>query len=214
MDMSGRTRGARELVAVLFAGLVHLVTELLVSEPAAVTTSVVFVVIFAGYLVRRVRAAPETLRAWGMRVDNLRACLPTHFAFTALGAVFIVGYGWATDAFPLPWTFWLVLALYPLWGVAQQFGLQNLLAGNLAPWIRRPLTLAVVTAAMFSAAHYPRMSLVTLTLISGIGFVLTYRRAPNLWLVGLSHGVLATMAVYLVLHADPGAAIVDWLTRS
>ena len=51
-----------------------------------------------------------------------------------------------------------------------------------------------------------------LTLLSGFFFTLIYRRLPNLWAVGIMHGILGSMAVHFVLGKDPGAAIWGFLT--
>ena len=53
----------------------------------------------------------------------------------------------------------------------------------------------------------PRWPLVALTLVSGFFFTLFYRREPNLWAIGLVHGLLGTLAIYLVSREDPGAVL-------
>ena len=90
----------------------------------------------------------------------------------------------------VPATFWLTLGLYPIWGLAQQFALQNFIARNLVGMIPSSLGLALVAAALFSASHYPRMELVVLTLVGGIFFTWIYRRHPNLWAVGIALQVM------------------------
>ena len=69
------------------------------------------------------------------------------------------------------------------------------------------MAVAGTAAVLFAAAHYPRMALVWSTLLSGFFFTLLYRREPNLWAVGTLHGILGSLAVYVVLGQDPGAAI-------
>ena len=107
----------------------------------------------------------------------------------------------------LPWGFWLTLALYPIWGTMQQFALQNLIARNVAGLVSHPAAVAGVAATLFAASHVPRWPLVSLTLVSGFFFTLVYRRVPNLWAVGIAHGLLGSVAIYLVLREDPGGAI-------
>jgi len=199
-----------EFVAVLLAGTAHVLTELLLSEPVAFGVSAVLCVAFLGYLFRRVRRRPGVLRAWGMRLDNFRPALSAHFAFVAVGAVVLLGYGVAMGSIELPRTFWLTVALYPLWGVAQQFALQNLVVKNLAGILPNPLGLAAAAAVLFGISHYPRLDLVVLTFVAGVFFTLIYRRYPNLWAVGIAHGVLGSLAAYVVLGEDPGAVILSW----
>lgn len=199
-----------ELVAVLLAGTAHILTELLLSEPIAFGVSAVLSVAFLGYLVWRVRRTPHVLRLWGMRRDNFAPALIAHLAFVALGAVVLLGYGFAIDSLNFPPTFLVTVALYPIWGVAQQFALQNLIVRNLTGWLSSPLALAVVAALLFGLSHYPRFELVTLTLVAGVSFTLIYRRFPNLWAVGIAHGILGSLAAYIVLGEDPGTVIIGW----
>jgi len=74
---------------------------------------------------------------------------------------------------------------------------------------RQPVALAAST--LFGISHYPRVDLMLLTLVSGLFFTLIYRRFPNLWAVGIAHGALGSLAIYLVLEEDPGAAILGYI---
>ena len=193
------------------AGAAHVATEITFSEAVAFRVSAGVALVVIAYLVRRVRRLPNILRAWGMRRDNFRECLWPHLAFAAVGLPALVALGAALDPLALPPTFWLVLGLYPLWGIAQQFALQNLLARNVAALVPNRFAIATTAAVLFAAAHYPRLDLVGLTLVSGFAFTLLYLRWPNLWAVGISHGILGTVAAYLVVREDPGALILDSL---
>ena len=196
-----------ELLAIIVAGLVHLVLELGVSEPVAWAYNGAISVIFSLYLLWRAWTAPGALRAWGMRRDNFLPALGAQAAFGVVGAAVLLGIGLALDSVALPRGFWLTLALYPIWGITQQFALQNLIGRHVAGFLRNPAAIAAVASILFAISHYPRNHLVVLTLLSGFFFTLVYRRFPNLWAVGIMHGILGTMAVYFVLGEDPGAAI-------
>lgn len=200
-----------ELVTILLAGTVHVATELLVSESVALASSAGMSIAFGLYIIGRARRTAGALRVWGMRRDNFGPALRAHLGFAALGTLALLGYGTAAGSLSLPSTFWLTLALYPAWGIVQQFALQNLIARNLTGALRSPLGLALAAALLFGASHWPRLDLVVLTVIAGVFFTLIYRKHPNLWAVGIAHGVLGSFAVYLVLQEDPGAALLRWL---
>lgn len=200
-----------ELFAVLAAGALHVVTEIALSPAAATSYNVAVSLAFAVYLPWRARRSAGATRAWGMRLDNLRPALLAHGTLGLAGAAAIVAYGMAMGGLPLPVTFWMTVALYPAWGIAQQFALQSLLARNLAGRIPRTVPLAVVSAGLFGLAHYPRLELVALSFVAGLLLTLVYRRHPNLWAVGLVHGILGSLAFYVVLGQDPGRAILDFL---
>ena len=200
-----------ELVAILLAGLFHVVTELGFSDAVARVYNAIVSVVFIGYLVWRARRSRGAVRTWGMRWDNFWPALRAQLVFGAIGVLVLIGFGMATDSLALPKTFWMTLGLYPIWGIAQQFALQSLLARNLAGFLSSPVAIATVASALFAAAHYPQVELVILTGVAGVFLTLIYRRIPNLWAVGIVHGILGSLAVYIVLEMDPGAAILRFI---
>ena len=200
-----------ELAAILVVGLFHVVLELSISEPVGWAYSATISVALALYVAWRAWNAPGALRAWGMRRDNFWQALGAQAAFGVVGAAVLVGYGLATGSFAFPWGFWLTLALYPIWGITQQFALQNLIGRHVAGFLAHPVAIAGTAAILFAVSHIPRWYLVVLTLFSGFFFTLIYRRFPNLWAVGIIHGILGSLAVYLVLGEDPGGAIWGFL---
>ena len=196
-----------ELVAITGTGVTHVALELAVSETIAFQFSAAASAGFLGYLVWRARRSIGAVRAWGIRQDNFWSAVRAQAVFAGFGAAVMVAYAAFAGSLTLPWSFWLTLALYPAWGVTQQFALQNLLARNVAGLVGHPLGIAAVAAGLFAASHIPRWPLVSLTLVSGFFFTVIYRRVPNLWAVGIAHGFLGSLAVYLVSGEDPGAAI-------
>jgi hypothetical protein len=196
-----------ELVAVLAAGAAHVGTELFLSDSIAHLYNGIVAVAFLGYVAWRLARTRGAARAWGMRLDNLGRASLAQLVFAAPAGLGILGYGLAFGTLPLPTTFWLTAGLYPVWGIAQQFALQNLIARNLRELLRRPAAIALVATLLFSGAHYPRLGLVALTLVAGFFFTWIYQRQPNLWAVGIIHGFLGSLAYYVVLGKDPGAAI-------
>lgn len=195
-----------ELVAILLAGAVHVILEFTWSFAAVKIWNAAVTCGFLGYLAWRRSRTGDAFRVWGMRSDNFFAGLRGQLSYVIPACILVHVYGGRYGFFP-PKTFWLALPLYFLWGTAQQFALQNLLARNLRRLIVRPLFLALVSALLFSAAHFPSIPLMGLTLIAGFFFTWTYQRIPNLWAVGIAHGVLGAMVYYFVLHADPGMEI-------
>ena len=194
-----------ELATVVLVAAVHVTIELALSEAMAFLFSAVAAAGFLGYLTWRARNSPGVLRTWGMRRDNFREAIRSQLPFGLAAGAALFAFGWFTGSLVLPWGFWLTVGLYPIWGAAQQFALQNLLGRNLAGLVRHPAALALVAAVLFAASHVPRWDLVVLTVVSGFFFTLMYRRVPNLWAVGIVHGVLGSLAVYLVVGDDPGA---------
>jgi membrane protease YdiL (CAAX protease family) len=211
-DGYGRGPCYGELVAILLVGLGHILVELGFDGVVATAYNVVVSVAFLGYVIWRIRRTPGAMRIWGFRTDNLKPAGIAHLKFLAVAIIGLIAFVLVTDSPGLPKTFWLTVALYPVWGIAQQFALQNLIANNLTNLFTKPLSIAAVAAILFAVSHYPRMELVTLTFVAGIFFTLIYRKYPNLWAVGTAHGLLGSMTFYIVLKEDPGALIINFLT--
>lgn len=147
-----------------------------------------------------------TLRNWGLRTDTLGPALRTVGLVTAAGTVLIVAWAGTQHRLPPPPTFWAALAVYPVWGLAQQFLLNAMLLRNLRSVLPERLAL-LLAGLLFAAAHLPDLPLVALTFPAGLAWGWIYLRRPNLWALGLGHGVLGTIAYYLALGRDPLAAL-------
>ena len=153
------------------------------------------------YLLNRVRREPGLWKAWGFRSDNLVPALRETSLIGLAALAFMVPFGFQHGHFPPPPSFWTIAALYPVWGLAQQFLLNALLARNLRPFLGDRATV-LAAAALFALAHAPDWPLVGLTLAIGLPWVWIYLRHPNLWVLGFWHGILGATAWYGVLGRD------------
>ena len=157
-------------------------------------------VAYVTYLVLR---RPHSWRDLGFRRDNLATGLiPVGVCTLVVGAGLV---GFAAVQRRLVWQpeVLLLLALYPLWALAQQFAFQGLLHRGLRVLIQSPSLQVLITAAAFASVHVGNRTLLALTFSVGIMWSLFYRRWPNLWLLAGSHSVLAALAYPLVLGDAP-----------
>jgi membrane protease YdiL (CAAX protease family) len=53
-----------------------------------------------------------------------------------------------------------------------------------------------------------------LTAPAGIVFTRIFEARPNLWAVGIAHGLLGALAYYIVMGVDPGAQMLSILQAS
>ena len=158
----------------------------------------------------------ESLRELGFSRRYFRkACkylaLPTGAACFIL---LLVGY--LTHSFRRSTHFETNLIVVPIWGVAQQFVLQGIIYRRLRQVLlpassddansQKHSNVAIfLTACAFGFVHLPNPALTMLTFIATLLWSWVYERAPNLWALGLSHGILSL----LVMHAIP-----SWLLQS
>lgn len=203
-----RSRGLGELGCLVLIGIGHCLLEIFSTEQVALAFTALAVVGFAGYVAWRARRQPGLLHSWGLRSDNLAAALPAHAAFAVLGSLGLIALGAVGGQLETPATFWLLLLVYPLWGGAQQFALQNFVGANVARFAKSEGVVALTTGLLFGLSHVPRWDLTLLTLTSGVAFTWIYRRFPNLWAVALAHGVLGTLAIHFVVGEDPLRALI------
>lgn len=202
-----------ELLVVVAIGAAHVGIEMAASVEVTRVYNVAAGSGLTAYLMWRAIATKNLLRVWGMRCDNFWQALRSQLVFGIPAAACLVLLGLVNGTVPLPRSFWLVCTLYPLFGIAQQFVLQNLIARNLSTFVQQRLLLAFVSALLFSLSHVPRLSLAVLALVAGFCLTLIYQRHPNLWAVGIVHGILAGLAFYIVLEQDPGSRILQFIMR-
>ena len=196
---------AIELGAVVLTGLCHVIFQVLGFKGLFIALASLS---WATYIGWRVGQNPGLWRQWGFRTDNLKASLfwPTIAIILAMAnmAVFAMSFGREL------WNEHLVilLLLYPIWGVLQQFLVQALGVAN----IRRLFpgaglsSVVVLGACLFSVVHYPEGWLMLATGIMACVFIPCYLRHQNLWVLGLYHGWLGTFFYLWVLNQDPWVA--------
>jgi membrane protease YdiL (CAAX protease family) len=135
----------------------------------------------------------EKPRDLGFRLDNLVPAAIKVFTFVGplIVIVLLVGVALGTFRVLAREEFLARLVILPLFGVAQQYLLlgfylrryEEVLPGGSLP--------VLATALTFSLLHLPNTFLVVTTFLLGLGSCWLYRRAQNLWVLGLAHGLLS-----------------------
>lgn len=196
-----RKTAAVELGLVVGTGALHLVAEnVFEAKTHFIAAAAVF---WVGFVVRRVWQDRGWLRAWGFRLDNLRSATWPCAIVLVVGTAALFGYGYALGRLPLPGHFYVLTAIYPLWGLVQQFLLQSLLVRNLRAFLSSPVLRIATAAALFGLSHVPDGPLVGLTIIAGVCWAVLYEWHPNLYPLAVCHGWLGALAYFLVLGRDP-----------
>ncbi len=105
------------------------------------------------------------------------------------------------------WHLLPAIILYLPWAWLQQFVFQFYLLGRLLHVV--PVVAAVaLTAAAFSAVHFPRYPVMAATAVAGLVWVSSYRRHRRLAPVAVSHAILGPLLHYWVLGRD---LLAGWL---
>jgi membrane protease YdiL (CAAX protease family) len=90
---------------------------------------------------------------------------------------------------------WLKLVTLPLWGLVQQYVLQGFIYRRVREVAGRGLPAVVVTASLFGIVHLPNLTLSVLALAGGLVWTWVYERAPNLFALGISHGLMSLLVI-------------------
>ncbi|MEQ1849833.1 MAG: CPBP family glutamic-type intramembrane protease [Candidatus Peribacteraceae bacterium] len=202
-----------ELLLILTLGALQPLIEVFADSRTATWFNVSAAVCVLGYVVYALsRSGIVVLREWGIRTDTFLPMFPVYAIFTAVGSVCVILLGRYMGHTSLPVTFWYLVALYPVWGIAQQFALQNLLARNLVPLVPHIALRSLIVATCFAVAHLPSMPLAATTFIAGLFFVPLYHRYPNLLLIGTAHGILGSLVFTLVLGQNQWDILTKYLS--
>ena len=191
-----------EVAAVVLTGAGHLILTTWLGKQMVFTISaILFWICFVGIRVHRDRSV---LRRWGFRSEGFRQSVRMLLPFGVAAALAMVGYGLLAGTWIFTWRIFLLLVLYPPWGLVQQFLVVGLLAGNLRKDGRLPdWVIILVISLLFAAIHLPSIPLVVAAGLMVAVTVPVYFGAGNLYALGLFHGWIATLAYFFVLGIDP-----------
>ncbi len=201
-----RTRAVLEVTGVAATGILHLLFEEVLDQKG------LFIGLAAAawvtYVILRCRREPGALAAWGFGRAGFGSSLRWAALVFAIGAVAMAVVAGVRGT--LEWNPHLlpILALYPIWGLVQQFLVQALVARNLERLGVPGPVLLTVTSTAFAVVHWPDAVLMTATFLLGFAFTPIYLRHRNLWPLGVFHGWLGALAYFWILAFDPWADLI------
>lgn len=201
-------RAKFELGAVVATGALQIASGALDLQHVFIPTALVG---WSGYLGYRAYSEPGYLRRAGFRREGLGPSFraSTLWATATLGVM--AGIGYAQDALVLHRDMLPLLALYPVYGLLQQFLVQTLIARNIAealPPERRARVVVPITTLAFGAVHLPNLELTAGTVPLGFWTTRLYLKHGNLWPLGFYHGTLAIFYYFWVLERNPWLYVV------
>ncbi len=205
MQISNRRRGY-EILAILAVVLGRLL--FMVELEWRLPFILVVALGWGGYVWSRSRAEPDILAYWGLTTDNFRPSF-LQLLPVALGCVALfVGYGFYFKTEVLDWSLVLILLLYPLWGIVQQFLALGIFAQNIRDgWSRPEWQVILLTGGLFGLIHYPFPLLMAATFFLGLAYSWLYLRGYSILALGIYHGWLGGVFFYTVLGRNSFAEI-------
>lgn len=154
-----------------------------------------FLLIFISHRLRR-----ETPRQLGWRLDNFGEAARLLLLPMLIGTLLCLVIGWYSHGLNMRlwgshWSYLAVPAVGIIWGLVQQYVLQSFINQRAQIiWGRGRLSIFVV-AAVFALLHFPNPGLVGTTFVGGLIWASVYQRAPNLFALAISHGVMTWVLI-------------------
>ncbi|HKX30884.1 MAG TPA: CPBP family intramembrane glutamic endopeptidase [Blastocatellia bacterium] len=169
-----------------------------------------------GLIINSHRVRGESRRDLGFTTRHFTAALRLLLWPTLIACATLILIGALNDSFHRTNRFWSTLIYLPFWGTLQQYVLQGfvyrrvrslLVDESLPPQkIRQQIEMSViVTSLIFGFVHLPNLTLSLLTFLGGLTWSWVYERAPNLFVLGLSHAMMS----FLLMSSSP-----PWLLDS
>jgi len=195
-----------EFLAVVTTGLLHLVFKSLGAKGLFIALASVS---WIGYIVCRVRQDSSLWVKWGFQTKNLSSSFLLPTVIFVVGVSLMAWYGLANGRVLWQGHILLLLLLYPLWGILQQFLVQTLGVANLMALFPTQgwMVAMPVGIVLFAVIHFPNGLLMLATGLMAALFIPCYLRDRNLWPLGLYHGWLGTFFYLWVLGKDPWIAV-------
>ncbi|HYN85932.1 MAG TPA: CPBP family glutamic-type intramembrane protease [Pyrinomonadaceae bacterium] len=213
-DAEGRALAAWEVASVAVSTLVGewLVFSLGGGSNAllAFPVALVFAFMFLSH-----RARGESLRDLGFRLDNFTTAARLLVVPTLVMCALCLAVGLYFRSFDfLKWyggqSILGVPALGLAWGLVQQYALQGFVNRRAQVIFGRGRRSVLLVALLFGGLHLPNPSLTLVTFAGGLVWAHVYQRAPNLFALGLSHGLMTWVLISTVPAAWLGGLRVGY----
>ena len=201
--MTHRPNWAEVAVVVATGGLHHLFLHVIGFHGVFIAVAVLG---WTTYVVVRAKRDSAILNEGGFTRVGLRAAFVATSWVSLVGVIGLASIGAWRGHLRLHWHMLPLLALYPIWGVIQQFLVQALFARNLAltrVGTRFKAAVVFASALVFASAHLPALDITFATFLLGLGFTPLYFRFRNLWPLGVYHGWLGLCFYFWVVARDP-----------
>lgn len=148
----------------------------------------------------------KDLQVIGFRTDNFSGSLMPLIIFNAIGVVILFAMRFKAKKFKVfSWATSLVF-LYLIFGLIQQTFFQAIFAHTLAEVISDKSLVVIFSTLFYSSFHWGwetrQIRLGFLTLFAGAIWTMIYLKSPNIYLLGVSHALLASLYYFIVYPYD------------
>lgn len=201
-----RRQDRLELGAAIATALIHVLPlERFYPE---VLEIVVIVAAWVAYLVYLLARDRPRLSVMGFQRAGLVASTRVSAALLVLACAGMAAWGITHETFRFSPNMLILLALYPAYGLVQQWLIQGVVARQLSQRVPAWATV-LMTAIIFGLLHVPDTLAAIATFVLGLALTPIYLRHRNVWALGVVHGWLAIPMYFWIAGVDPWAAAVS-----
>lgn len=198
---SPRTRArAREARLELTAATALILSYLWLWQRTFPGDVLVCLALFLALAIRGHLRRGESPRELGFRLDNAGQSARIVLGYVGPLIVLVIATGIAWDLTREPPIERLAARLFltPVFGVVQQYALLGFYYRRIEEALPGRRLALPATASTFAVFHAPDPAIIVVSFLLGAAACWLYRRAGNLWVLGVAHGVLSlTIAMFL-----------------
>ncbi|MFZ2956698.1 MAG: CPBP family glutamic-type intramembrane protease [Candidatus Ozemobacteraceae bacterium] len=187
---------AHDLVAEILRGMLRRAfgyrQAIEVSTPVLAMTGLCIYLFFVFFVIRF-----DNLREAGIIVGAYFLGLVAVVAIGGYVYIYLLNSGWVEFA---PRKGLTSMGAYVLWGTLQELLFLSYFNTRIRKGISSPLLSALLTAVIFSIFHLTAYTLMFLCFLVGIIWALIFQVAPNLFLIGICHGISAGFGSFFAVQ--------------
>ena len=147
----------------------------------------------------------ESLRDIGFRLDNFGKAVRLLILPTVVAGLILIGIGYRNGSVDFfRWRGGGLLLGMPLlgilWGLVQQYALQGFINRRAQLVFGSGFLSILLVSLLFGAFHLPNPALTIATFLGGVVWATVYQRAPNLFALAISHGLMT----WILISTLPG----------
>ncbi|HET6670908.1 MAG TPA: CPBP family intramembrane glutamic endopeptidase [Pyrinomonadaceae bacterium] len=179
-----------------------LIAEWVVTAVAGASNVLIIVPIILafGFMFWSHRLRGESLREIGLRLDNFGKAARLLIVPMVLASLLLIGVGYLKGSIDFfRWRGGGALLGMPLWGMlwglVQQYALQGFINRRAQIAWGPGMVSILIVAILFGAFHLPNPALMIATFAGGLVWATVYQRAPNLFALAISHGLMTWILI-------------------